>query len=196
MPFLYPIHADPDDYQRWTDVKIKKVLKDYGFTSIKVTAMGGGLAVIFDLIRYHDAYPAKKDLMIDGKVVLCRLADAGFSDNKKALLGLLAKADALAFFKGTFPYFADYLSKKSTVESKPKAEKDAYIAGRFKLCVNKIMCSQPIGKLDQAKILDEMSRMVQSHYDCWPDDRLANRELTETCWDRCFVALDAELSSS
>jgi len=32
MPFLYPIHADPNDYQRWTNVKINKILKDCGFS--------------------------------------------------------------------------------------------------------------------------------------------------------------------
>ena len=32
MPFLYPIHADPYDYQRWTPEKIKLEFEKVGFT--------------------------------------------------------------------------------------------------------------------------------------------------------------------
>lgn len=50
-PFLYPLHPDPDDYQRWLPAKYKKVLGDMGFQSITVTPMGGFFAVCYDLLQ-------------------------------------------------------------------------------------------------------------------------------------------------
>jgi len=50
MPFLYPVHADPSDYQRWTDTKIKLELEILGFNDISVNAMGGVFAVIYDIL--------------------------------------------------------------------------------------------------------------------------------------------------
>lgn len=50
-PFLYGIHADPYDFQRWTGEKWKLVLKDAGFTEIEVTAMGTGISVTLDLFK-------------------------------------------------------------------------------------------------------------------------------------------------
>ncbi|MGR3292437.1 MAG: methyltransferase domain-containing protein [Candidatus Scalindua sp.] len=49
MPFLYPIHADPFDFQRWTDTKLRTVLKNIGFEVTQLSPMGGTLAVVFDL---------------------------------------------------------------------------------------------------------------------------------------------------
>lgn len=50
MPFLYQIHADPMDYQRWTDSKLKDILTDVGFSSIVIEPMGGFIAVTHDLL--------------------------------------------------------------------------------------------------------------------------------------------------
>ena len=50
MPFLYPIHADPYDYQRWTPEKIKREFEESGFVIEKIVPMGGVFAVIYDLI--------------------------------------------------------------------------------------------------------------------------------------------------
>lgn len=50
-PFLYGIHADPYDFQRWTGEKWRLVLKDAGFTEIEVTAMGTGVSVTLDLLK-------------------------------------------------------------------------------------------------------------------------------------------------
>ncbi|MDB9380726.1 methyltransferase domain-containing protein [Nodularia spumigena CS-584] len=49
MPFLYQVHADPYDYQRWTDAKLHQVLKKVGFTEIEISPMGGVFSVIHDL---------------------------------------------------------------------------------------------------------------------------------------------------
>lgn len=50
-PFLYGIHADPFDFQRWTGEKWKLVLKDAGFKEIRVIAMGTGVSVILDMFK-------------------------------------------------------------------------------------------------------------------------------------------------
>jgi len=49
MPFLYQVHADPYDYQRWTDAKLYQVLKTIGFTEAEINPMGGVFLVIHDL---------------------------------------------------------------------------------------------------------------------------------------------------
>lgn len=49
MPFLYPVHAHPFDYQRWTPEKIKLELTKIGFAGIQIKAMGGFFAVLYDL---------------------------------------------------------------------------------------------------------------------------------------------------
>ncbi len=49
MPFLYGVHADPHDFQRWTPNKIEKELLKAGFEKIQIAPMGGALAVFCDL---------------------------------------------------------------------------------------------------------------------------------------------------
>jgi SAM-dependent methyltransferase len=50
VPFLYPIHADPHDFQRWTDSKISSVLESLGFSDIRIKPMGGVGVVTYDLL--------------------------------------------------------------------------------------------------------------------------------------------------
>lgn len=50
IPFLYQKHGDPDDFQRWTDLKIYKVMDNTGFKNIKIINMGSLGSVLFDLI--------------------------------------------------------------------------------------------------------------------------------------------------
>jgi len=50
-PFLYGIHADPYDFQRWTGEKWKRVLNDVGFKEIKVITMGTGISVFLDMLK-------------------------------------------------------------------------------------------------------------------------------------------------
>jgi len=55
-PFLYPIHADPYDFQRWTPEKIKKEFQAIGFKIDKMIPMGGIIAVTLDMVNiYLDA---------------------------------------------------------------------------------------------------------------------------------------------
>lgn len=51
IPFLFPIHADPDDYQRWTVTRIKKELSGVGLEVELLRPMGGVFAVIMDIIQ-------------------------------------------------------------------------------------------------------------------------------------------------
>lgn len=53
IPFIYPVHADPYDFQRWTSTKIKKEIERVGFSEIEIISMGGLMAVINDLIRFE-----------------------------------------------------------------------------------------------------------------------------------------------
>ena len=52
IPFLNALHADPYDFQRWTDVKIENELSKIGFKNISIKPMGGKAAVIYDLLNF------------------------------------------------------------------------------------------------------------------------------------------------
>jgi len=53
MPFLYPLHADPCDFQRWLPEKINKEFGDAGFKVCKLIPMGGIIAVLFDILNVY-----------------------------------------------------------------------------------------------------------------------------------------------
>jgi SAM-dependent methyltransferase len=56
MPFLYPVHADPHDFQRWTPVKIRREFEKAGFQVQEISPRGGIVAVMLDLVNvYNDA---------------------------------------------------------------------------------------------------------------------------------------------
>lgn len=50
VPFLFPVHADPYDFQRWTDAKFRAILADMGFLDVEIAPMGGLGSVIHDLL--------------------------------------------------------------------------------------------------------------------------------------------------
>jgi SAM-dependent methyltransferase len=50
MPFMYPVHADPHDYQRWTSERLTREFVQAGFSEIKIEPMGGAFSVIFDVL--------------------------------------------------------------------------------------------------------------------------------------------------
>ena len=51
VPFLYQVHADPFDFQRWTDIKWKKELEKIGFQIEKFIIMGGFFTVLGDMLK-------------------------------------------------------------------------------------------------------------------------------------------------
>lgn len=48
-PFLFPIHADPYDFQRWTEDKWKRELERLGFKMLKFEVMGRFFTVLADM---------------------------------------------------------------------------------------------------------------------------------------------------
>lgn len=50
-PFMYPIHAAPEDYQRWTESKWKKELRCRGFDLECVHALGSIYTIIGDILK-------------------------------------------------------------------------------------------------------------------------------------------------
>lgn len=53
VPFLFSVHGDPFDFQRWTPEKLRMELAAAGFTVSRVDAMGGILGVSADLFEMH-----------------------------------------------------------------------------------------------------------------------------------------------
>lgn len=51
MPFLFPIHGDPNDYQRWTVTKIEQEVTKLGFQISFLTPMGLYFTVLADLLK-------------------------------------------------------------------------------------------------------------------------------------------------
>ncbi|HBE71757.1 MAG TPA: SAM-dependent methyltransferase [Planctomycetaceae bacterium] len=51
VPFLYAVHADPYDFQRWSPSKFIAVLSSLGFEDVSVTPMGGLADVVSDLLN-------------------------------------------------------------------------------------------------------------------------------------------------
>lgn len=69
MPFLYPKHADPYDFQRWTDYKLENELKKLGFKNIVITPMGGIFAVIYDLLHVSLGSASKNRDALKNKII-------------------------------------------------------------------------------------------------------------------------------
>lgn len=51
MPFMFPAHAEPYDFQRWTDNKMDLELSEAGFSDVRIEPMGGALAILYDIVR-------------------------------------------------------------------------------------------------------------------------------------------------
>ena len=64
MPFLYGIHGDPDDFQRWTPSKFENVMNKQGWLNVEVNHMGGFGAVFYDLYyMYWGSADKGRDLL-------------------------------------------------------------------------------------------------------------------------------------
>lgn len=51
VPFLYPVHADPFDFQRWTAEKWRRTLEALGFRVEVLEVTGGFFAVFGDAVK-------------------------------------------------------------------------------------------------------------------------------------------------
>jgi hypothetical protein len=63
VPFLYPIHNDPFDYQRWTSEKLRVTLENIGFEIIDFKALGAGFSVVHDILLHMNIYSSKKSII-------------------------------------------------------------------------------------------------------------------------------------
>ncbi len=59
IPFLYPVHADPSDFQRWTAMGLNRLFNDCGFSKVIVVSMGGSLGTIGLLVELAGEFSAK-----------------------------------------------------------------------------------------------------------------------------------------
>jgi SAM-dependent methyltransferase len=53
IPFLYGVHGDPQDFQRWTPERIQREVARAGFENIEIRPMGGIVAVVADLFEMY-----------------------------------------------------------------------------------------------------------------------------------------------
>jgi SAM-dependent methyltransferase len=51
VPFLYPIHGDPQDYGRYTETYWKECLEGAGFTNVSIQRQGTYWSVLGDMLR-------------------------------------------------------------------------------------------------------------------------------------------------
>ncbi|NTU98402.1 class I SAM-dependent methyltransferase [Candidatus Falkowbacteria bacterium] len=51
VPFLYPVHGDPYDFQRWTETKWSKELSGCGFREINIEILGRFFSVLATSIK-------------------------------------------------------------------------------------------------------------------------------------------------
>lgn len=51
IPFMYPMHADPEDYNRFTETWFLKALEETGFEVLKIEYHGGFFAVLANNFR-------------------------------------------------------------------------------------------------------------------------------------------------
>ncbi len=86
MPFLYQVHGDPFDFQRWTADKWEFVLKKNGFNIEKLESMGGFLSVLAGMLYTF------------GKEIKLRPV-RWFYYPIILLLGIMTNLDNLEFFK-------------------------------------------------------------------------------------------------
>lgn len=75
MPFLNAIHADPYDFQRWTDVKLRLELENSGFQAINIMPMGSLFAVIYDLLYVSTSNKFVRKLILYPLSFLFKLFD-------------------------------------------------------------------------------------------------------------------------
>lgn len=70
IPFLYPIHADPHDYQRWTSEKLKMECQKAEFIGVVVKPMGGFFAVLYDLLYVSLGVASKNRNALKNRIVI------------------------------------------------------------------------------------------------------------------------------
>lgn len=103
IPFLNAIHADPYDFQRWTDVKLNLELNKLQYKDIKIQPMGSVFAVIYDLIHVSLADASKQRYSIRNRFI------------KKFILPILSKA--FLYLDSKYKYKSKYITTGYSIEA-------------------------------------------------------------------------------
>ena len=72
MPFMVGIHADPYDFQRYTLIKLRHLLRERNLAILRIEEMGGLGAVIHDLIHQ---YLSKKNSILSKISIYSQIPD-------------------------------------------------------------------------------------------------------------------------
>ncbi len=51
VPFMIPVHADPYDFHRYTDTRLKNLLESAGFEVLSIQKQGGFAAVLINMLK-------------------------------------------------------------------------------------------------------------------------------------------------
>jgi len=104
MPFLYPIHADPLDFQRWTPAKIKLEFENAGLIIEKIEPVGSVFGVLYDLLNVSLGIASKNQYTFKNRVI------------NKLIMPILAKIliiiDKLYLYKSSFITTGYYITAK------------------------------------------------------------------------------------
>lgn len=73
VPFLFKIHGSPDDYFRYTEQAISKILISNGFLEIKIKVLGGGIFICF--FCYVSGITNKIPLLNNILLIICNFLD-------------------------------------------------------------------------------------------------------------------------
>ena len=72
VPFMFPVHGSPNDYFRFTASALERILKNSGFHSVKVKALGSGAFSV----AYHTFIGfVRWNWLVPPLIGLCRLGD-------------------------------------------------------------------------------------------------------------------------
>lgn len=85
-PFLFRIHYSPNDYFRYTEQSILKILTETGFSDIKIRILDGGIFVV--LFSSLSTFTNKLPLLNNLLYIVCKILDfiiSLFSRNVKSI---------------------------------------------------------------------------------------------------------------
>jgi SAM-dependent methyltransferase len=86
-PFLYPLHEEPHDYNRFTAHKLRQFCEEAGLSVIELEPSGGALEVILDIIAKHlhrHSLLARVHLALSGLLLRFKPLKAISDDTRRA----------------------------------------------------------------------------------------------------------------
>jgi SAM-dependent methyltransferase len=97
VPFFFNIHGSPNDYFRYTESALERMLRDAGFTDVRITVLGGGpCSALFQTFGGSlPTLPLKmlvKTLAIQTDALFSRLSSRYASIKRRVPLGYFVEA--------------------------------------------------------------------------------------------------------